>query len=422
MPDKTKRLFSVACALILAGCGGSSPAPFDGDGGTDGDADGDADGDTDTDTDADADSDADSDTDADGDADSDADSDSDSDVGPGWWDCLYQRRFEIQIQSAVTVTWPRAVSVVFDHAALVGASLSALDGSDVRILHFDGAAWTELDRVVDPQSAWNLAETRLWFRHQGGLVAPGDAYYLYFGNPLAAGAPPADEGAVFHFADFFGRADSDDVGNGWAVTEGWQDIDLEAGRMFFRTTGDWSNRPLADHAFPSVGGRIELRLGFDWARIGSESGYRLQMQAGAAAAMEHPPGETIYLSNQGIGPSLVWTGPGPEGISDHQALGWEVGGTYHQASVLTGAQDVRAIIDVPSQSFDLLVNGIPVAGACAFSSAQTALDRVRLMTSQLSQANFEGRAFDYVIVRRLTDPEPVVSKGSTQDATDFCGE
>jgi hypothetical protein len=72
----------LVAAILAVGCGGSSPAGFDGGtGDTNGtDADSDADADTDADTDSDSDTDGDSDTDTDGDSDTDTDGDSDSDA------------------------------------------------------------------------------------------------------------------------------------------------------------------------------------------------------------------------------------------------------------------------------------------------------------------------------------------------------
>jgi hypothetical protein len=74
----------------------------------------------------------------------------------------------------------------------------------MRIAYWDGDSWIELDRVLDPLSAWNNAATKIWFP----LVSPiaeddSDAgYYIYYGDPLAS-TPPASWAVVFVTGDDF---------------------------------------------------------------------------------------------------------------------------------------------------------------------------------------------------------------------------
>jgi hypothetical protein len=84
-----------------------------------------------------------------------------------------------------------AVSTALDHASLVSAGKSQADGDDMRVVHWDGAAWIELNRSLDPGSAWNDTSTKLWFAlHRDITASSSDKdYYLYYGNTSASSPP-----------------------------------------------------------------------------------------------------------------------------------------------------------------------------------------------------------------------------------------
>ncbi len=110
-----------------------------------------------------------------------------------WWNGT-----PCQFRQSVTVTaglsdLPAgyAVSTALDHAVLVSTGKSQADGDDMRVVYWDGAAWVELNRTLDPGSAWNDTSTRLWFELHRGITASssdGD-YYLYYGNTSASNPP-----------------------------------------------------------------------------------------------------------------------------------------------------------------------------------------------------------------------------------------
>lgn len=124
-----------------------------------------------------------------------------------WWNASYPYRYKISITatgSAIASGYSVSTDD-FDHAAEVSGGRSLTSGNDVRFVYWNGTAWTELDRVVDPQSAWNTAAPQIWFRTQAAIAANAtdDNYYLYYGNVGSAGTPPADESDVFLFFDGF---------------------------------------------------------------------------------------------------------------------------------------------------------------------------------------------------------------------------
>ena len=95
-------------------------------------------------------------------------------------------------------------------------------GNDVRVVWQPTAGGAvELARIGD---TWNSTATNIDFRLQSDIGAnlnedADGRYYIYYGN-AAAGTPPTNEMNVYYFADFFTRANSSTVGNGW--TE-WND-------------------------------------------------------------------------------------------------------------------------------------------------------------------------------------------------------
>ncbi|MCB0996361.1 MAG: DUF2341 domain-containing protein [Acidimicrobiales bacterium] len=147
--------------------------------------------------------------------------------GPRWWDGTYSFRRRLDV-SAATVAAPDEYTVVlqFDHAALVASELSLADGSDVRVLRWDGAAWTELDRVLDDASGWNAVDTTIWFRTTEPVGAASTAsYWLYHGNG-SPGPVLADPEGVYALYEGFESGTTGDFEDrtgsaGWYAAQPW---------------------------------------------------------------------------------------------------------------------------------------------------------------------------------------------------------
>jgi hypothetical protein len=147
----------------------------------------------------------------------------------GWWDLNWHHSRWITITNgSVAIPAGYSVAVTFDHAALVAASKSRADGNDLRVAYWDGAVWTELDRVLDPGSSWNSPTTTIWIRLQAGIGASSfdDNYGLYYGNS-SAGAPPANGNNVFLAYDGFESGD----------LTGWENVWQDPGDTISATTG-----------------------------------------------------------------------------------------------------------------------------------------------------------------------------------------
>jgi len=75
--------------------------------------------------------------------------------GEPWYNTDWKYCKKITVTAGSTaVPSGYTASVTFDHAALFSAGKSLVSGDDIRILHWNGSIWTELDRVLDPLSAF----------------------------------------------------------------------------------------------------------------------------------------------------------------------------------------------------------------------------------------------------------------------------
>lgn len=327
---------------------------------------------------------------------------------PDWWDCDYGEREQAVVSAAAVkgITGGYSLSITFDHAQLVSDGNALANGNDLRVAYFNGTVWAEVDRVLDPTSAWNQSDTTLWFAIQTGFALGGSAgYWIYYDNS-GAGSPPADEDAVFHSADFFERANNEAVGNGWTITTGAGDVDILNGQLYFETTDDIANRPIADRSFTAITtGGFAFRFGHNWDRTAGENTYRIQSAVGNA--MSTATGTGFFRTD--VGPHIIWAGPN-QGMVDHEGLGYAVNAAVTQLQVASGATDVEVQGSLASDTYDYLIDGSVVASDVPFSTALTQIDKMRFMTWNVSQGGFSNansRGWDYAIVRLLVSPEPV---------------
>lgn len=120
-----------------------------------------------------------------------------------WWDARFTHRRRLTITTTNAVDADYAVSVRFNHAAMVTSVTSRANGDDVRVVCRE-ATWVERDRALDTGRSWNATTTTLWFRVPSAIASSSadDRCYLYYGH-LTATAAPANRANIFLFFDDF---------------------------------------------------------------------------------------------------------------------------------------------------------------------------------------------------------------------------
>lgn len=312
--------------------------------------------------------------------------------GPSWWNASWQQRYPITVtttSSALPSSY--SVPVALDHASLVSASRSLASGNDVRVVSFDGAAWTELDRYLDPASAWNSASTTLWVRLPV-TMSTSSGYtrlFLYVTN-ASAGWPPATAGNVFQFYDGF---ESNSLAS-WTTTDNGG---------LFSVASDQAAR-----------GTYAMKVGttstFSRIRANGLSEADVQVSASMRVSGNN---STIDVA---VGARAETGSSGNEYLVEAWNGAWHLGkqrnGTYTSLGSSTGVPAlntwVRVAIEAVGGSQDLLVNGtqLVVASDGQVSAADSASVTVWTVASG---ANVW---IDEVIARKLVAVEPTTALGA----------
>lgn len=173
--------------------------------------------------------------------------------GPPWWQACYRYRRQVEVQAgSAAVSSDYTVWVTLDHASLVSARKSRPNGDDVRIVHWTGAGWVELDRVVADGSAWNATATKIFFQLRAsiGAGAAEGNYYVYYGCD-APGSPPSNALGVFWYFSDFSKPES---------FNDWKALDVNKRSDWFVGSGLLSQNSDADYydQTPYVNGKLLL--------------------------------------------------------------------------------------------------------------------------------------------------------------------
>jgi hypothetical protein len=140
-----------------------------------------------------------------------------------WWNANYLYRRLITIINNATSSLPSgySVNITLDTASLVSANKMLLNGNDLRIVHWNGSSWAEINRDII-SGTMNTSATQVWFETQAGLGSTPSAtndYYLYYGNP-SAGSAPANKSNVYLWFDDFSRTDNNTAGPAYTQVGG----------------------------------------------------------------------------------------------------------------------------------------------------------------------------------------------------------
>lgn len=298
-----------------------------------------------------------------------------------WWDTAYAYRQHLSIDpgnSDLSVGYSTQVS--FNHAAEVAANRALANGNDVRIVRWNAAtsSWTELHRVLDPQSAWNTASTTLWFAN-AELIDDAETstdYYIYFGNATPS-APLQDPEQVFLLFDDFASTSLDT--NRWtstgspSVASGVLSLPVNASirsQDSFDTGTVWEARLSVPSTLPNGGGHQY----YLWLATQSNG------VAGLHTGFVAEPGQYLARSHWLIFPT-------EDDISVSNPAAWQ---TY--SFVREGATSVR-----------FFLNGTQVAAP----STWLVDSMLYAYASNNANGNRELR-YDWVRIRRFRDQEPDV--------------
>jgi hypothetical protein len=262
--------------------------------------------------------------------------------------------------------------------------------------------------VLDPDSGWNQTDTTLWFALAEGVGASSVAQYeLRVAAPMQDLSDPSE---VFHFADFFDRPDSVDVGPSWVTLEtDPADAAISGNALWFGTNNE-KNLPIVSAAFARQTGRLAAHVGFRWSRA-TENTYRVHIQVGDSAAMVTPVLGSDDVDAQGVGPHVAWAGLSFLGASAHETLLAETDTGFVE---LGQVQTARLVLDgsPPAGVFRVLIDGVQQGPLYNFARSITGLDTLRLVAWELGSP-LPVRAFDWVFVRDVAGEEPTVAYSDT---------
>lgn len=320
-----------------------------------------------------------------------------ADASPAWWDASYSHRLGVTVMTADALSSGYSLSVTFDHAAMVTAGNSLANGNDVRVARWNGSAWAELDRLLQPStpsstSAWNTTTTKIWFRSQTAISAATSdtSYYLYHGKPLA-GSPPANGDNIFDlYDDFSGGALNGSKWTTYAAT----------GVTATQTGGEFKISGTSSPGDPWSSTGLESVAGFT-SGYRAESSFRIVTQSAAAHAEWKA---TLGNVDLGLNDQRVqyWSGSWVDtGASSLTAQTF----TYHR--VASGV--------TPSSTAQVLEDGVLKGSRSGVSGSSTlAFDYGPDVTA--GNETFDVR-FDDIFVRKHVINEPVTVLEQSADVT-----
>jgi hypothetical protein len=326
-----------------------------------------------------------------------------------------------------------SASLTFDHASLVLGGKALANGNDLRLYHWSGAVWTELDRALDPLSAWDNANTTIWFSLADpiGASSSDGNYYLFYGN-ASAGSPPDDWANVFLMGDDFDDGSLTSAVN--TSTSGTASVSEAGGEAFINlganeltdsgiivyNTAIASDRQFAIRHKTRVlsGGGVsnpELKA------IG------IQESAGVAAvdtsANENPRRRIIDFHRiDTLAQVYYFDGPGSANYWDGAA--WQPGNGFWGNLPL----DTYYIHELISDGTDWFVRisdsgGTPITTTdpIAWSTMYDTGDPIWFYWGEIYTDFYYGdQRSDWVYLRDYVDPEPTSAVGAEEPNTAYC--
>jgi len=322
-----------------------------------------------------------------------------------------------------------------DTAAMIAAGDLLASGDDLRIVRWDGAAWTDLPRHV---VGLNSAATDVRFALAAPIAASAadGSYFLYYRNP-AAGAPPAmtttnvyrwfDDGSADRLPSYVnGRVHASGPSNGLTTPSSFA-FNAGAGAYEYNTTDNFS-----ESLRPTGVAERDVLVSYDLYQTGAygvnmASGplARLTTDGGAPAA-EIAAGFYLYLlCDSGANPGAPYAGHGDIAQNAIQSGGGLVDGSgspigqvalnaWHSVGLAAwgaGATTLKAwYVNAPSAG-SLGLFGAPAS----LTGSQATGDTTASGAAGLYLCQDIGRVRN-ILIRRYTEPEPVSSLAAVENA------
>lgn len=128
-----------------------------------------------------------------------------------WWNRAYDSALPVTVtapETAIPIDY--VVSAVIDHQQLVRDGTSAMDGSDLRVVYFNGTDSNPIPFALDPDSEWGRADTKIWFKIVADIPprAEDSNYAIYHSGEVTV-QPADDPWSVFWLYDDFDGATFD---------------------------------------------------------------------------------------------------------------------------------------------------------------------------------------------------------------------
>ncbi|MCE9600504.1 MAG: hypothetical protein K8S54_21275 [Spirochaetia bacterium] len=308
------------------------------------------------------------------------------------------------------------VSVTFD-SRTSGGQVQLASGNDVRIYWqpASGSA-VELDRVG---STWNSATTSIDFRLQAALAQnlnePADgSYYVYFGN-ASAGTPPINEMNVYYFADFFDRANSTTVGNGWTEWNGAsRDMYIQSGALA-ETGNDQVMDAGVKQTFPLGPIPSDFTLRFDWGVVGVVQATWTQfVQIGDSTSMLNTnmttgAGPSIYFGEgNGIVPDILYN-------MDYKfaAAGQLENTVLPNDAAAFQVLAIRLVVNTTAQTYNYYRNNTLIYSGATYENPVTNLNQIRIAMDNWG-AGLTAYTYDNVRVSLSVADDPEMSLGALE--------
>jgi hypothetical protein len=315
----------------------------------------------------------------------------------GWWNVSYPYRMKVTFGTSHSLLpLGYTVTVPMDTRP-ANTNVELTSGNDVRVVWQPTAGGAvELARIGN---TWNSATTNIDFRLQSDIGANLDedadgSYYIYYGN-AAAGTPPTNEMNVYYFADFFNRANSSTVGNGWTEwNDGTSNMYIQGNALYSQGNNVGPPDAGVKQSFPLGAITSNFTLSFNMTiQTNTEGEWTHYVNIGNSGTMSNNNRTT------GVGPG-IYVGEGAHFNPDSGNYNISNDLTGNMDTGITGAQSIRMVVNRSANTYDYYRGGTLRASGQNFVNNGVTLNQIRMATDLYANT---ATAFVYDNVKIVLD-------------------